>query len=57
MSKKTTYEEVIASLELARRLSLGLDYTSDVEKKINPNDGLIIKALKEKYQNITDEDA
>ncbi|CAG8453390.1 3899_t:CDS:2 [Ambispora gerdemannii] len=56
MSKKTTYEEVIRSLELARRLSLGYDYTSTEEKKINPNDGLIIKSLKEKYQNITDED-
>lgn len=50
------YEKAIKKLELARRLSLGPNYTSAEEKKINPNDSLIIKALKEKYQNITDED-
>ena len=49
----TTYEQVIAELELARRLSLGSQFTTAKEKEIDPNDGLVIRALK-KYNKLTD---
>jgi arginine utilization protein RocB len=54
----TTYEQAIKKLELARRLALGPNYTTKEEKKMDPEkDKLIIKALKERYREVTDKEA
>ncbi|CAI2189836.1 2014_t:CDS:10 [Funneliformis geosporum] len=47
----TTYEQAIKSLELARRLALGSQFTTT--KKIKPEDKLIIRTLK-KYGKLSD---
>jgi len=47
------YEKVIKRLELARKLALGSQFTTAKEKEIDPNDGLIIRALK-RYEKLSD---